>query len=94
MSKTVTTIGLTGAPCQVDRKPASLAALRAEFARTEAFSHARSRPVTRYFFNASARVVIATFISTLSVGLSLASRDRLTILSATSMPAMTLPNTV
>ena len=50
--------------------------------------------ISAYFFNASARVVMVTFISTFSFGLSLPSRGTATILSATSMPAITLPNTV
>jgi len=52
------------------------------------------RQARRYFFSASARVVMDTFISTLSFGLSFPSRGTATILSTASMPEMTLPNTV
>ena len=47
-----------------------------------------------HFLSASARVAMETFISTFSFGLSRVSRGTFTILSATSIPAMTFPNTV
>src|SRR5580704_13039759 len=50
--------------------------------------------VRRYFFSASARVAMVTFISTRSFGLSFPSRGTPTILSTASIPEMTLPNTV
>jgi hypothetical protein len=56
--------------------------------------HALPPDENGHFLSAASRVAMETFISTFSFGLSRASRGTFTILSATSIPAMTFPNTV